>query len=402
MALDAASLNFMIIDDDASVRDLIVQVLKGLGAMRITLADDGYHALELMGPSDPVPEIIFCDLRMPRMDGITLLRHFGGRRLVAGVVLVQDRDDPHLLETAELLARSYGLYVLGALEKPLLASDVAALIKRFDQDKTNVHHRQLVPITETELLAGLDGSALEIRYQLKVSTRERRVLGVEALARWNHPTRGLLGPAAFVPLAEVSGHMERLTDAVLRRSMSQAVGWKVDLDLAVNVSVEALHRSSFADDVPALAMRAGLDVARMILEITETRLMGYLTEPLEVAARLRLAGVRLSVDDLGTGYASLEQLQRIPFTELKIDRAFVHGAPSNPRARAILESSTALGHKLGLSICAEGAETREEWDLVSRCGCDEVQGYYLAMPMPADDISNWIEQWEAEPTTASF
>lgn len=399
MALDTASLNFMIIDDDPPVRDLIVQVLEGLGAMRITLADDGFHALKLMGAGDPVPEIIFCDLSMPRMDGITLLRHFGERQLVAGVVLVRGRDEPHLLDTAELLARSYGLYVLGALEKPLLASDVAALIKRFDQDRTNVQHRQLVPITETELLAGLDDSALEIHYQPKVSTTERRVLGVEALVRWNHPTRGLLSPAAFVPLAEVSGHMERLTDAVLRRSMSQAVDWKVDLDLSVNVSVEALHRRSFADDVPALAMRTGLDVNRVILEITETRLMGYLTEPLEVAARLRLAGVRLSVDDFGTGYASLEQLQRIPFTELKIDRAFVHDASSNSKARAILESSAVLGHKLGLSICAEGVETREEWDLVSRCGCDEAQGFYIAQPMPAGDIPNWIERWEAGPST---
>jgi EAL domain-containing protein (putative c-di-GMP-specific phosphodiesterase class I) len=244
----------------------------------------------------------------------------------------------------------------------------------------------------------LKNGALTPVFQPKVSTRDRRVLGVEALSRWNHPTRGMLGAGAFIPLAEERGHMEALTRAVLQMSLKETAAWHaegLDLSLSVNVSVESLHRTSFPEEVIRMAQGEGLDPGKLVLEVTESRLVMDGTNALSALARFRLAGTGLSIDDYGTGYSSLAQLKRIPFTELKIDRAFVHGAADDPTARAILESSVALAKKLGLKTVAEGAETQEDWDMVSELGCDMVQGYFCARPMPGDEIPAWAGRWES-------
>ena len=376
MQSDPASLSYLVVDNDPFARGLMVRVLGRLGATHVTVADDGLHALMLLSAIARLPEIVLCDLRMPKVDGIELLRQLGERKI---------------------LARSFGLYVLGAVAKPPEKSAVEAMIRTYEPHRIEVPTRQVDPITEAELVEGLD-TAMEVIYQPKVTTAGRQVVGVEALARWNHPTRGMLGPSAFVPLAEETGHMQRLTDEVLRRAIPQMVDWTesgLDLELAVNVSADILHRRSLAADLPRYSAQVGLDPARLTLEITETRLMGQLTEQLEVAARLRLARVGLSIDDFGTGYSSLEQLKRVPFTELKIDRAFVHGAVDDARARTILRSSVDLGRALDMQICAEGVETQEDWDLISSLGCDKVQGYFVARPMHAREIPGWIKTWES-------
>ena len=133
---------------------------------------------------------------------------------------------------------------------------------------------------------------------------------------------------------------------------------------------------------------------RVILEMTESRLMSNIATSLEIVTRLRLKGFGLSIDDFGTGYSSMEKVKQLPFTELKVDRTFVCGAARDSVARAILESSVQMGHALGMSVIAEGAETQEDWDLLATVGCDEVQGYFVAMPMPAEEFIAWKTRWE--------
>lgn len=209
----------------------------------------------------------------------------------------------------------------------------------------------------------------------------------------------MLGPAAFIPLAEKLGRIGALTDRVLGLAVAAGGQWLkqgLDLSISVNFAADDLNRVDLPEHIVAAATSAGLTASRVILELTESQVMTNLKSSTETVSRLRLKGVGLSIDDFGTGYSSMEQLKRVPFTEIKIDRSFVFGALNDATARTILESTIALGKSLKLNVVAEGAETREDWDLLSRLGCDLVQGYYVARPMPGDKIPGWVAAWNAK------
>ena len=165
--------------------------------------------------------------------------------------------------------------------------------------------------------------------------------------------------------------------------------------ISVNVSVKDLNRFDFPDFVVDSAAAQGVDSSAVMLEVTESRLMADIVGPLEILTRLRMKGVGLSIDDYGTGASTMQQLKRIPFTELKIDREFVFGAVEDAELRAFLASSITLGKDLGLSVVAEGVETEGEWDLMAEHGVDIVQGYFVAKPMPADELGDWLAEWSA-------
>jgi len=390
-----ASLDVLVVDDEAFVLSLIRRTLLKLGVEHVDIAEDGARALETIAERGTSPDMILLDLGMPGMDGVEVLRHLGERGISSAIVLVSGAEGP-VLRAAEALARSHDLYLLGALRKPVRPAPLAALLGAFERGRARSANDPLEPIGEAELEAGLGGDAVEAVFQPKVTAAEGTLVGVEALARWRHPTRGILAPAAFIAVAEEAERIGDLTDAVLRQTLGWAGRWQaagLDLDVAVNLSIDSLKRLDLPERVVARAADEGVAPSRLTLEVTESRLMRDVRAPLEILARLRLKGVRLSIDDFGTGYSSLEQLKRVPFTELKIDRAFVHGAARDPSARALLESSVALGKRLDLALVAEGVEDRADWDLVAALGCDEVQGYFVARPMAGDVLVDWAGRW---------
>jgi EAL domain-containing protein (putative c-di-GMP-specific phosphodiesterase class I) len=178
--------------------------------------------------------------------------------------------------------------------------------------------------------------------------------------------------------------------------MVQCAAWRAagyDFTIAVNVSMYDLDRYDFPEFIVGTAASHGVDPASIMLEVTESQIMSNVVKPLEVLSRLRLKGVGLSIDDYGTGASSMQQLKRVPFTELKIDREFVTGACEDGAARAMLTSSIGLGKDLGLRVVAEGVETEAEWRLVTRRGVDLVQGYYVARPMSAAQFDAWSDDW---------
>jgi EAL domain-containing protein (putative c-di-GMP-specific phosphodiesterase class I) len=208
----------------------------------------------------------------------------------------------------------------------------------------------------------------------------------------------LIQPAAFISVAEEHGLIDDLTMAVFHKAMGHLKEWTRlghDLKVSVNVSMDNLDRLDLPEVFADIVRQAGVETGRVILEMTESRLMSNIVTSLEIITRLRLKGFDLSIDDFGTGYSSMEKLKQLPFTELKVDRSFVCGATRDSVARAILESSVQMGHALGMSVVAEGAETQEDWDLLFAIGCDEVQGYFVARPMPAEDFIAWKTRWEA-------
>ncbi|WP_222195140.1 putative bifunctional diguanylate cyclase/phosphodiesterase [Modestobacter italicus] len=227
---------------------------------------------------------------------------------------------------------------------------------------------------------------LEVHHQPKVRLADGRVTGVEALVRWPHPHLGLLMPDRFIVLAEQTGLIAPLTDLVLRRALADARGWREQgrrLTVAVNVSARLLHDLDLPDRVAAALHEERVAPDDLELEVTETAAMDDPERAMTVLGRLRLLGVRLSVDDFGTGHASLAHLSRLPVDTLKVDRSFVAGLETEPAARAIVRSTVDLGHALGLSVVAEGVETAEQWHQLAAWGCDLAQGWWLARPVPA-------------------
>jgi diguanylate cyclase (GGDEF)-like protein len=236
-----------------------------------------------------------------------------------------------------------------------------------------------------ELEAALGSDALQVHYQPVVAAAGGGMLGVEALLRWTHPSRGAVAPSVFIPLAEKSGLMPQLGEFVLRRALADGARWP-NLSVAVNLSPIQIRDPKLIDLVSAAVRASGVAPSRIIFEITEGVLIEDPQETLQRLEALRRLGVRLALDDFGTGYSSLSYLQKFPFNLIKIDRAFVASLGTTGHAGAIIQSIVALGHALGMKVLAEGVETDEQRVLLRLAGCDEMQGFLFAKPRPAEAI----------------
>ncbi|TYP86767.1 putative bifunctional diguanylate cyclase/phosphodiesterase [Blastococcus xanthinilyticus] len=252
-----------------------------------------------------------------------------------------------------------------------------------------------------ELRRAIREGELLVHYQPRVAVADGRVLGVEALVRWRHPERGLVPPSEFVPLAEQTGLIHPLTEAVLDQALAACRRWRdqgLALTVGVNLSARSLLDAGLADQVAALLARHGLPPACLELEITESAAMKDPERALEVLHRLRDLGLELAVDDYGTGHASLAYLTRLPVSTLKIDRSFVQTMELDTSDRTIVRSTVDLAHSLGLRVVAEGVETRATWDELGRLGCDAAQGYWLARPLPGEELPACVAELEARLT----
>ncbi|MEO6503659.1 MAG: EAL domain-containing protein [Jatrophihabitantaceae bacterium] len=244
-----------------------------------------------------------------------------------------------------------------------------------------------------ELRQALDSDALTLQYQPKVSLRNRSLLGVEALIRWQHPQRGFVPPEEFLPLAERSGLMHLVTDRMVMRALSQIADWR-SLGLAVPVTVNVALSDLLEGRLPELVRtglnRFGLPPEMLQLEIDERVLAQPSDELNEVLGELDAMGVTLSLDDFGTGYSSLLRLEALPVSEIKIDRAFVCRIGESRSSAGIVRAIAELAHALGMRAVAEGVETEGEWRLLRELGCDGAQGWHIAAPMPAVQATEWL------------
>ena len=247
--------------------------------------------------------------------------------------------------------------------------------------------------TVEELRSAAELGQLVLHYQPKCSLRTGQVLGLEALARWNHPTRGLLQPDSFLPLAEETGVMRPLTSAVLRMALRQARIWwdaGMRLSVAVNLSPSDLMDCYLPREVEQLLAEEGLPAQALEVELTEDVIMMEPVRAREVISDLRILGVSVSIDDYGTGYSSLAYLRDLPVDTLKLDRSFVSGLTEQIDLAAIVRSTVELSHSLDLRLVAEGVESAEEWGYLARIGCDVAQGYYIRRPADPEEMTAWL------------
>jgi EAL domain-containing protein (putative c-di-GMP-specific phosphodiesterase class I) len=230
---------------------------------------------------------------------------------------------------------------------------------------------------------------LVVHYQPQVEVKTGRIVGVEALVRWQHPTRGLLSPGQFIALAEESGLIHSIGQWVMKTACLQAQAWQFrgypPLQIAVNVSAHELSTPGLVEHVELILRETGFEPSRLELEITESALQ-IGDGPLEVLHQLKRLGVRLALDDFGSGYSSLGSIRSLPFDRLKIDRSFIQDVQSQANARSLISAIIAMGRTLKLEILAEGVETPAQLSFLRSEGCDEVQGYLLGRPMTAEEL----------------
>ncbi len=286
-------------------------------------------------------------------------------------------DDPdQLLRRAEV-----AMYVAKTARAPYESYSL-------EQDTYSTDRLALV----AELRRAIDEADLALAYQPMIDLERGMIIGVEALLRWSHASQGPIGPDVFIPLAEHSGLIGRITTYVLEAAATQAQAWReagLDLTVSVNLSVRDLQRPGLAAAIGATLERHELPAARLQLEITEGSVMDQPDRALATLQELAGVGVGLSVDDFGTGYSSLAYLQRLPVNELKIDRSFVLGLAGSSSDGEIVRSTVGLGHNLGLSIVAEGVEDERSLAFLRDVGCDIAQGFFIARPMPAAAVLEW-------------
>src|SRR4051794_38833068 len=245
-----------------------------------------------------------------------------------------------------------------------------------------------------ELRHAIDNDEFILNYQPKASLKTGDVAGVEALVRWIHPQRGMVPPDEFIPLAEQTGVIKPLTAWVIDAALAQCRTWRdagLGLTVAVNLSVRNLLDAHLPESIGELLRRHELPPSALELEITESTIVADQVRALDVLTRLNGMGIGLSVDDFGTGYSSLAYLKDLPVSELKIDRKFVNNMTEDGDDAFIVRSTIDLGRNLGLQVVAEGVETEAVWDQLAALGCDVAQGYYLARPLPAEELTQWLE-----------
>jgi EAL domain-containing protein (putative c-di-GMP-specific phosphodiesterase class I) len=244
-----------------------------------------------------------------------------------------------------------------------------------------------------DLRSAIEGNEIMVVYQPKLDLRTLDVAGVEALVRWNSPTRGVVAPSEFVRVAEDTGLIKDLTDLVLEHGIAGLQRFHdlgLDLRLAVNLSTHDLFDTRLPDRVMSRLARYGMSASALTLEITESSLLVDAPRTRATIDDLHHAGFRLAIDDFGTGYSSLSYLRRLPVHELKIDQSFVSGMLDDPQDEVIVKSTIDLGHNLQLSVVAEGVEDDETLHALAAMGCDVAQGFGIARPLAAQDLIEWV------------
>lgn len=391
-------LHFLVAEDNEFQRHWLTVMLTKLGAQHVTEAENGSVALDILSDKSKHIDITFIDLNMPGMDGIELIRHLATCDYQGHIVLTSAHGSA-LLFSVETMSKAYGIKLLGTFEKPATPELLQEIIGRYKPSEERIDRPgddASPAFTLEQIRQGIRDGQVEPFFQPKVSLTTGKVTAVEAFARWRHPQYGMVMPSAFIPALEADGHMEELTWTIIRCCVEACRIWHergLMLSVSINLSATSLAETGLTDRILTLLSEQGIEPHYITFEITELIAMTDSPVCLENLARMRMKGFGLSVDDYGTARSNMQQLLRIPFLDLKIDRSFVVGAGTNQHMRLALSSSLELARKLRRNSVAVGVETREDWDLLRDLGCTYAQGYYIARPMERDAVPGWVDEW---------
>ncbi len=376
-----------IIDDDEQIADMLKFAIEATG-LPVVIYTDAY---EFCKTSVGQGDIILLDLNMPGFDGVEVIRTLASNKCQAKLVLMSGHD-LGVLHSAEKLAQAHSLMVEASLTKPIELKKLRTILSEMAEDvpaaESHTSHMHLLPELH-ELREAILNKDFVLHFQPQINLSTGRISSAEALVRWEHKERGLIYPDLFIELAERHNLIGNLTEQVLDLAMMQCTKWRqngLDIPVSVNISSENIKGLYLPEQLMDLLDKYQLPPESLVLEVTESALMGELVTSLDILTRLRMKGLSLSIDDFGTGYSSLSQLHKIPFTELKIDKSFVMSMETDNESRAIVKTCIMLGHELNMKVVAEGVESQWIQDDLLQLGCDVAQGYHISKPMPAHDF----------------
>ncbi len=378
-------MKMLILDDDPAMGALVRRIAERIGfvADAVTRAVDFRAACE----ASP-PELVVLDLQIGEEDGIEQLRYLADNGYRVPIILISGHDR-RVLGTARQLGGALGLDIIDALNKPLRAADLRATLERVGST--------LRPLSPQVLLEAIRDDQFRLEYQPIVSRNPRKVLKLEALVRWNHPSRGLIPPDQFIPMAELHAEViDALTEWVVREAAHDYHVLReknLAVPIAVNVSAVNLHRLDFPDRMHAIVQGARIPDGEFSFEITEGTATRDPTQMMDVLGRLRLKGIDLSIDDFGMGYSSLLQLRQLPYSELKIDKSFIMDVTRSRDSLAVVRSVIDLARNMDMISIAEGVETEETAVLVESLGATGLQGYLIGRPMGIEQVAIWLRDW---------
>ena len=369
------------IDDEPAFLAIIDKAATSAGFSVTTMSDPDCFRNAVRAEA---PSMIILDLQMPNCDGVELLRFLAEENCRAKIVLMSGFD-VRVLNLAAKVGQEFRLDMAMPVQKPIRPADLRQLLARF--------RSQSFQPDATSLRQALEEDRLELHYHPLVDLRSGRTVGLEALARWNHPDFGVIMPDRFIALAEREGLIDPLTARVVTLAVQQVGVWRKEgltAFVSVNVSAANIIDSRLPDRLVRLCAENDVPPSQICLELTETAAMGNPGLMLEVLTRLRLKGFKLAIDDFGTGYSSMLQLHRLPFSELKIDQSFVRAMERSEEARVIVDAIAGLGKSLKLDLIAEGVESQELVQKLTGLGCGIGQGFHFSRPMPAGAVLDWI------------
>lgn len=380
----------LIIDDDEIFQSVAEAALEELGFNTVQTACDGIEGLALLSNASESFDLILCDLQMPNMDGAKTIRELGEIGYDGAIVIVSG-EDAILLESVLQMAKLANVDVRGALSKPLVLGELKKLAER----RTQNNSRDADAIDKDSLLHALQTKQLRPYYQPKIDLLTNRVEGFEVLCR-HVDDQGVIGaPMPYIRSAMTCSLIGTLTRSMIEQVIDETAAWKHrlgDFNLAINMSPACILNPNLPDKISQKFKSAGFDLGSITFEVTEDRLLEDQAVISEVLSRLRLAGFRLSLDDFGTGAASIAQLRRFPFHEVKIDQQFVKNAATDEFSRYTVEAAVNLSKLRGMTVVAEGVETEDMLNMVKRLGATTAQGFLYSPALAPEMVFDWVRE----------
>jgi EAL domain-containing protein (putative c-di-GMP-specific phosphodiesterase class I) len=382
-------LRVIVLEDHSFQRAIAVAMLQQLGCTDVFQAADGAEALAVLNEVGPV-DIALCDLQMDGMDGLAFLQAVGHSGLVRSVI-ISSSISSDLRRTVRQIISLLNLELLGDIGKPLHYETLERLLKKHSSVPPTATLSELPEIfpDEARVCEALRARELCAFFQPKFNLMTGETTGVEVLARWPQASGAVLPPASFMPVLERCDLLDELLLQQLHQSLALQKRLKAlghDLNFAFNLHAAQLSNGTLASQVRQLLTEYGARGSSLTFELTESGLLEAPEASLECLFRLRMMGCRLSIDDFGTGFSSLQRLFQLPFNEIKLDAGFVQALAHEPRCQAVVSSTLALGETLGMSVVVEGIETDEQREHLRSMGCIQGQGYWYAQPMSGDDL----------------
>ena len=386
-------LNVLLIDDSPTILNYVSAILtETFDIENVYAASSAQEAMQVLKQSEQI-NLLFLDLNMPQVDGIQFLEKI--KKLnYKGYIVIMSGVSTKIISSVEQLTKQYGLNYIGALFKPIHESDLLPILEKIGQSRNK--HIKAESLKTYEIIRAIKNEDFEVLYQPQINLSSRKMMGVEALCRMNHPRLGLVSPDRFIDKAEESELIIHITLAVLKIAFADWQSWAnmgLNIKLSVNASPIALEQKEFSDIIFSLLHQFNMSPEDLCIEVTESVLADDKTQELMNLSRLNMRGIDIALDDFGKENSTIERLQKLPLSYLKLDKSYFLEHKDSLGQFSLINTSLALANKLKISTIAEGIEDSNTLAKVTEMGCDFAQGYYIAKPMTAEKILSWEKNW---------